>query len=150
MHRSMSCQGFAPYVARRMSLRMIVNFSRNLSCHLPLPLEAEACGGDDEDAPDQTSDLQFLDQKSRHNRLSGARVVGQKESDAGELEEILVDRFKLVGKWVYPSDRKTEVRIGIRRLVPDGEPRSRVGSGMRRRRRGALPGRRVGRRSRPR
>ena len=43
--------------------------------------------------------------------LPGAGVVGQKEADARELEEVVVDRFELVGQRVDAGDGKREIGV---------------------------------------
>lgn len=63
---------------------------------LPLPLECEIGGSDDQDSLGQAAHLELPDEQSRHDRLAGAGVVGEQEADAGELEEVVVDRLELV------------------------------------------------------
>ena len=53
-----------------------------------------------------------------HDRLAGAGVVGQQEAHAGELEQVVVDRFELVRQRIDARDRQAEVRI---ELVGDAE-----------------------------
>ena len=39
---------------------------------------------------------QLFDEQARHDRLAGARVVGEEESDSGEAQEVVVNRLELV------------------------------------------------------
>ena len=67
-----------------------------LLLQLALPLEGEVGRADDEDALGQPAQLQLADEQAGHDRLAGAGVVGEEEADAGELEEVVVDRLELV------------------------------------------------------
>ena len=82
-----------------------------LVLQLPLPLEREVRRSDDQRAPDQAPGLQLLEQQPRHDRLAGARVVGQEEADSGQLEEVVVDRLELVGEGIDAGDREREERV---------------------------------------
>src|SRR5207302_1040558 len=75
---------------------------------LPLPLEGEVGGGHDQSSPDQTSGLQLLEQEPRHDGLAGARVVGEEKANAGQPEEVIVDRFELVRQRIDAGDGKRE------------------------------------------
>ena len=82
-----------------------------LVLHLPLPLEREIRGRNDQRALDETADLELLKEQPSHDRLAGARVVGEQEADAREREEVLVDRLELVGQRVDACDRERKVRV---------------------------------------
>ena len=82
-----------------------------LVLQLALPLEGQVGRRDDERALDQAADLQLLEQQPRHDRLAGARVVGEQEADAGQLEEVVVDRLELVRQRIDAGDREREVRV---------------------------------------
>ncbi len=51
-----------------------------------LPLEGEVGGADDQNALDETAQLQFLDEQPGHDRLAGAGVVGQQEADRASFK----------------------------------------------------------------
>ena len=80
---------------------------------LPLPLEGQVGGADDEDPVGQAPELQLPDQEAGHDGLAGAGVVGQQEPDGGQLHEVLVDRFQLVGQRVHPGDGEAEVGVEL-------------------------------------
>src|SRR5208337_3256159 len=65
----------------------------------------------DESSLHQSPNFEFLDEEARHNRLSGARIIGQQKTDAREFYEIVVDRLQLVRKRVHASDGKRKVGI---------------------------------------
>ena len=52
-----------------------------------------------------------LSKQPRHDRLAGAGIVGQEEADPRQLEEVLVDRFELVGKRIDAGDRQREIGV---------------------------------------
>ncbi len=79
--------------------------------HFPLPLEGEIRRGDDERPLDQPPDLQFLVQQPGHDGLACARIVGQEEANPGHLQEVVVDRLKLVGQRIDAGDGQREVGI---------------------------------------
>jgi hypothetical protein len=79
--------------------------------HLPLPLEGQVGRDDDEGALDQSPEFQLLEEQSGHDGLSGAGVVGQEKTDAGEREDGIVDGFQLVGERVHAGDREGKVRV---------------------------------------
>ena len=60
---------------------------------------------------DEPSGLQLLEEQPGHDGLPGPGVVGEKEADARELEEVVVDRFELVGQGVDAGDG--ERKIGV-------------------------------------
>ena len=89
-----------------------------LLLQLALPLEGEVGRADDEDALDQAAQLQFADQQAGHDRLARAGVVGEQEAHPRELEQIVVNRLKLVRQRIDAADRQAEIRI---ELVGDAE-----------------------------
>ena len=68
---------------------------------LALPLEREVRGTDDQRPFDEAAQLELTDQQAGHDGLAGARVVGEQEAHARQLEEVLVHGFELVGKRVH-------------------------------------------------
>ncbi len=64
------------------------------------PLLRQASGSHHEDLLDDTPEEEFFEKESRHDRLSGPRVVSEQETDPGERQEVAVDRLDLVGKRV--------------------------------------------------
>ncbi len=60
---------------------------------LTLPLERKIRRRHDEYAFGQTAEFQFPDEQAGHDGLAGARIVGQKKPHAGELEQVVVNRF---------------------------------------------------------
>ena len=84
-----------------------------------LPLEGEVGRGDDQRPTDQAPSLEFLEQQPRHDRLARARVVGQEEADAGQLEEVVVDGLELVRQGIDAGDGEREVGVV---LVGEPEP----------------------------
>ena len=63
---------------------------------LVLPLLGEAAGADDEAALEVAARDQLLDEEPGHDRLAGARVVGQQEPQRLARQHRLVDRGDLV------------------------------------------------------
>ena len=94
-------QGFTPNWTRRAATAKDET-SHRLRSTLPLPLEAQVGRGDDQDPFGQPAELQLPNQEAGHDGLAGASVVGQREAHAGQLQEVLVDRFKLVGQRGHP------------------------------------------------
>lgn len=84
-----------------------------LLLQFPLPLEREVRGTDHENPLGQAPKLQFADEQSGHDRLPRASVVGEQETDARKLQQVIVDSLKLVGQWVQPRDGKSEVWIEL-------------------------------------
>ena len=89
-----------------------------LLLEFPLPLEGEVGRGHDQDALAHPPELEFLDQQPGHDRLAGPGVVGQEEPDAGELQQVVVDRFELVRQGIDARDGQAEVGI---KLVGDAQ-----------------------------
>ena len=77
-----------------------------LLLELALPLKRQIGGTHDQDALDQASKLELADQQAGHDGLARTRVVGEQEPHAGELEEMLVNGFKLVRQRVNARDRE--------------------------------------------
>ena len=78
-------------------------------------------GRDDQRAADQAAGLQFLQQQARHDRFAGPGIVGQQEADSRQLQEVVVDRLKLVGQRIDAGDREREERVV---LVGQAQPMS--------------------------
>ena len=89
-----------------------------LLLQLALPLEGEVRGADHENPFDESAQLQLPDQEAGHDGLASAGVVRQQEAHAGELEEVIVDRFELVGQGIHARDGEPEVGV---ELVGDAE-----------------------------
>src|SRR5713226_1358994 len=83
-----------------------------------LPLEREVCRTQNENPLNQSAKLQLPDEQARHDRFACTRIVGQKKTNTRQLEEIVVNSFKLMRKRIYTGNRKTEIRI---ELVGDAE-----------------------------
>ena len=90
-----------------------------LVLQLALPLKGEVGGRDDEGALHESPGLQLLEQQPGHDGLPGPGVVGQEEADSRELEEVVVDRFELVGERVDAGDGEGEVGVVF---VGEAEP----------------------------
>lgn len=73
-----------------------------LLLQLALPLEGKVRGTDDQDALRETSELQLADEQPRHDGLPCSRVVREEEPYPGRLEQVIVDRFKLMGERIHP------------------------------------------------
>jgi hypothetical protein len=81
---------------------------------LVLPLFDEASGADDEAAPQVAPGDQLLDQEARHDRLAGARVVGQQKPQRLPGEHGLVDGGDLVGRRI--DQRGVDRQDGIEQM----------------------------------
>jgi hypothetical protein len=68
--------------------------TRNFQFALPL----EGGRADDQNAFGEPPKLQLANEKARHDRLARAGVVGEQESHARELEQVVVDRLELMGQ----------------------------------------------------
>ena len=75
-----------------------------------LPLKRQVSRADYQDALSQPAKLQVTQKQPGHDRLARARVVGEQESDSGQLEQMVVDRFELMRQWIDARDRKAEIR----------------------------------------
>ena len=81
-------------------------------------MEGQVGRADNQDPLGKAPELQLADEKSRHDRLPCAGVIGKEETNSGQLEQVVVDCFKLMGQRVDARDRETEVWI---ELVGDAE-----------------------------
>ena len=88
-----------------------VEFLAELVGQFALPLEGEVRRGHDQRAADQAAGLQLLEQKPRHDGLAGPRVVGEEEADAGQAQEVVVDRFELVRQRIDARDGERKERV---------------------------------------
>ena len=79
--------------------------------HFALPLKGEIRRSDDQDPLGEAPGLELLDEEAGHYRLAGPGIVGEQEADPGKLEEILVDRFELMGERIDAGDREGEERV---------------------------------------
>jgi len=89
-----------------------------LLAQLALPLEGEIRRTDNEHALRQPAQLQLAQQEARHDRLPRAGVVCEQESNARQLEQVVVHRLELVRQRVDARNREREVRV---ELVRDAE-----------------------------
>ena len=94
------------------------NFSSNFSLSSRCHWKVRFAGHNDENPLYQAAKLQLPDEQTRHDRFAGTRIVGQQKTHARQLEQIVVNRFKLVRKRIDAGNRKTEVRV---ELVGDTE-----------------------------
>jgi hypothetical protein len=85
---------------------------------LALPLKGQVGRTDDEEAFHQAPEFQLTDEQSSHNGLAGTCIIGQEEAHAGEFEQVIIDRFKLVWQWIDAGDGEPEIRV---KLVGDPE-----------------------------
>ena len=69
-----------------------------LVVELLLPLLDQAARGDDQAAVEVAAQHELADVEARHDRLAGARVVGQQEAERLQRQEALVDGLDLVGE----------------------------------------------------
>ena len=67
-----------------------------LQVQLVLPLLDEAARGDDQAALDVLAEDQLLDVEPGHDRLAGARVVGEQEAQRRARQQLAVDGADLV------------------------------------------------------
>src|SRR5262249_58639885 len=82
---------------------------------LILPLDGQWCRYDDEHALDRLAQLQFLDEEAGHNRLAGARIVGEEEPQPRLRQHLEVHGLDLMGQRAYPGEADCEltvVRVG--------------------------------------
>ncbi len=78
---------------------------------LVLPLLDEAPGADDQAAMQVAANHQLLDEQPRHDRLAGARVVGEQEAQRLAREHLLVDGRDLVGQRIDQRGVDSQERI---------------------------------------
>ena len=78
---------------------------------LPAPLVLEVAWGDDENPPDEVAELHLLDDQAGHDRFSGSRIVGDEKADAGQLQDVAVNRLDLVGQGVHLGGVHSQERI---------------------------------------
>ena len=71
-----------------------------LQVQLVLPLIDKAARGDDQAALDVLAQDELLDVQPGHDRLAGARVVGEQEAQRRARQELTVDGTQLVGQWL--------------------------------------------------
>ena len=107
-----------PNWSRMWSPLRTTNFSSNFSFSSRCHWNVEVRGADDKDPFGQPAELQFADEQSRHDGLAGAGVVSQQEPDPGELQQVVVNGFKLVRQGVNAGDGQAEVGV---ELVGDAE-----------------------------
>ena len=79
--------------------------------HFPLPLEGQVRRSDDQRPLDQAAGLEFLEGQPAHDGLAGAGIVRQQEPDAGQPQEIAVDRLQLVRQRIDAGDGEREVGV---------------------------------------
>ena len=83
-----------------------------LEVQLVLPLLDEAAGRDDQAALDVLAEDQLLDVEPGHDRLAGARVVGEQEPQRRARQQLAVDGAELVGQRLDVARRDREHRVG--------------------------------------
>ena len=98
-----------------------------LLAQFALPLERQVRRVNDQDALDESAELEFAKQEPRHDRLAGARVVGEQEPHARQLEKVVVDGLRLVRQRIDPGDRQAEVGV---ELVGDAFAEQRTGQNL--------------------
>ena len=91
-----SSHWLTPNCSRIWSPLRTMNFSSNLSLQFALPLEGEVGRADDQNPLGQSAQLEFADQQARHDRLARAGIIGQQETHARQLQQVVVNGFKLV------------------------------------------------------
>ena len=84
--------------ACRLELVVGQNLERQVeaSVEFVLPLLDQASRANDETSLQIASDDEFLDQQPRHNRLAGARIVGEQEAQRLPRQHRLINRRNLV------------------------------------------------------
>ena len=84
-----------------------------LFLELALPLEGQVGRTDHENPFDEAAQLELADEQAGHDGLTGAGVVGQQETYAGQLEEVFVDGFQLVRQRIDARDGKPEIGVEL-------------------------------------
>ena len=78
---------------------------------LVLPLDRQRRRAEDEHAIDGLAEFHLLDEQARHDRLAGARVVGEQETQAGLREHLLVDGLDLVRQCADSGQTNGELTV---------------------------------------
>ncbi len=81
---------------------------------LLFPLADETSGGDDEASLYIAADHELLDVETGHDRLAGARIVGQEEAQRLSRQHHAVDRFDLVRERVDLT--RGERQVGVKEV----------------------------------
>ena len=89
-----------------------------LIVEFPLPLESEVGRADYGNALRQAAQFQLANEQAGHNSFAGAGVIGQQKPHAGQLQQVMIDRFQLMGQRVNPRHRQREIRV---KLVGDAQ-----------------------------
>ena len=82
-----------------------------MSFKLVLPLLGQHARADDQAAVEIATDHELLDEKTSHDRLAGARVIGEEEAQRLAGEHLLVDGRDLVRKRIHERSVNGEERI---------------------------------------
>ena len=61
-----------------------------------LPLKSQVGGTDDQHSLGESAQFEFADQQTSHDGLARASIISEKEADSRQLQQIVIDRFKLV------------------------------------------------------
>ena len=93
-------------------------FLFELFLQFALPLESQVGGADDQHPLGESAQLKFTDEQTRHDGLARASVIREKEADACQLQQIVVDGLKLMRQRVYAGNGESEVGV---KLVGDTE-----------------------------
>jgi len=80
----------------------VIARSVRLVGELLAPLEGERRGADDQDSVGDTAQAQLLEEEAGHDRLAGARVVGEHEAQPGLRQHVAVDSDDLVWESANP------------------------------------------------
>src|SRR5690242_6533254 len=82
-----------------------------LRAHLVLPLNRERSRGENQHTVKGATQFKFLDEQTRHDRLTSARVVAERETQARLRQHVLIHRLKLMGKRLYTRQRDSKIGI---------------------------------------
>ena len=100
---------------------MIAKSLVELLVQLVLPLDGQRRGAQDEHPVGDRPQPQLLDQQAGHDRLAGARVIGEHEPQPRLGQHVPVDRGDLVRQAADPGQADREVRIvGVGERDPVG------------------------------